>query len=74
MKMQNENANAFIDDEQNFKDVLQADYDAPNMWNINKYKNILFGKMIICFRNIIIVFLSNWFIKLIVFQNKKSPI
>jgi len=29
MKMQNENenANAFIDDEQNFKDVLQADYD-----------------------------------------------
>ena len=31
MKMQNENengnANAFLDDEQNFKDVPQADYD-----------------------------------------------
>ena len=41
------------------------------MWNINKYKNILFGKMIICFWNIIIIFFSDWFIKFKVFQNKK---
>ena len=51
-------------------DVIAAGTLTPNMWNINKYENLLSGRLILCFRNIIIIVFTNWIIKLILFQNK----